>query len=307
MNGMRVGGAVFAGFLMFAAVAGCGSVPGVFSVPGSATTASPRTRAEADAASILASFVPPAGARRLGDATVAVLRQPPRLPSTPNLVDDSAFWRAPGQPQGVLAWSAAHLPRGFSRSGIGQISSGGEITSQGEEFSRPPVPGVLAERDLLITTAPAGPGQTEIRVDAQVQWLPAKLASERVPAAATAVRIGVRQGLAEPGMRLRFHPPVTVTNPAAVRRIADLVDGLRVFPPGTYHCPADFGWSVTLTFLAGAHGRTLVVATAGLSGCGGVAMQVTGARQGPGLAGGPGLVSGALSAAGLRWAGFMSR
>jgi hypothetical protein len=52
----------------------------------------------------------------------------------------------------------------------------------------PEVPGVLLQRTLLISVASAS-GQTVIRVDAQVTWLPAKPASERIPPAATVVTI----------------------------------------------------------------------------------------------------------------------
>ena len=39
--------------------------------------------------------------------------------------------------------------------------------------------------------ADAGNGQTAIRVDAQVTWLPARQASEMVPVAATAIAMNV--------------------------------------------------------------------------------------------------------------------
>ena len=76
-------------------------------------------------------------------------------------MDDVSFWRAPGQPQAVLAWEQAHLPRRFTP---GDEDFG--PPSWDRTFSLAPIPGVLNARDLVVEVAGAGNGLTAIRVDA---------------------------------------------------------------------------------------------------------------------------------------------
>jgi len=291
-----------AGCALLAAV-GCGTTHAtrvgvtktVSSPPAAAAAASPRSRAVADAAAILASFAVPSGARRLSSAPEGVLKQPPMLPGTPDLVDDVSWWQAPGTPQAVLGWERAHLPRRLVASGSGSATDG----LAWDDFSLPPVPGVLNSRELVVEVTSSG-GQTVVRVDAQVTWLPAKPATERIPSAARVVTITAIPGLDATG---RTPAPVTITSAAAVRRIASLIDGLPVFPPGTYSCPADTGRALRMTFRAVASGPALAVATAALDGCGGVGLTVGGAAQ-PGLSDGPSLARQVLAIAGLHWAGY---
>jgi hypothetical protein len=126
----------------------------------------------------------------------------------------------------------------------------------------PPVPAVEDTRELTVEVADAGAGQTAIRVDAQVTWLPARPASEKVPAAATAVTLSV---ISDPHQK----PPQsqTITRPAAVRRITALVNALPVFPPGPRECGSGTGADLVLTFRAAPQGRVLATALVNGSGC----------------------------------------
>src|ERR1700688_1455616 len=103
-------GPVVALTLLSLALAGCGSVragngspggaastqaPGGSPSPASAASQSPQGRAKADAGAILAAFVPPPGASRLGSAPTAgggALSQPAFRESTPDIVDDAGWW-----------------------------------------------------------------------------------------------------------------------------------------------------------------------------------------------------------------------
>src|SRR5207245_6242649 len=80
--------------------------------PVTAASPTPRERAVAGAAAILKAFAVPPGAQRLQKAPDA-LKVPISTVVSTSLVDDVSFWRAPGQPQAVLAWEQAHLPRRF--------------------------------------------------------------------------------------------------------------------------------------------------------------------------------------------------
>jgi hypothetical protein len=121
----------------------------------------------------------------------------------------------------------------------------------------------------------------------------------KVPATATAVTISMEIGLNQGGRKPPA--PVTITDPAKVRALIALINGLGRFPPGQYSCPADFADGLTLTFLAGPGARAIAVATVDLSGCDVVGLTIGGRRQ-PDLAG-PGTDSGPriLRAAGLPW------
>ena len=264
------------------------------------TAPSPRQRAVADANAIFASFVVPAGARRLSTAPTVekgLLKTPDELPETPDVVDKAGWWIVPGAPQSVLAWEARHLPHRFLKDGTG-TGSGPGFTMWNQSESLPDVPGVLDSRGMVITAVPDG-HETAIRVDAEVSWQPARPASEQVPAAARAVTIstddGRNQGDTVPPK------PVTITDPAKVRALTALVNGLWLFPPGSYSCPADFGVDLVLTFRAGPRSPALAVATVGFSGCDGVDLTIDGKSQ-PTLAG-PGTDTGPqiLKIAGLPW------
>jgi hypothetical protein len=242
--------------------------------PSSPATVSPKKRAEADAAAISASFVPPPGSRRLAsapDAGGGALKQPDQVPATPDLVDDASWWQAPGQPVAVLAWEKAHLPRRYASVGTGTGSRSGVDYVWSDVFSLPAIPAVLDSRQLQVQVVSAGHGQTAIRVDSQVIWLPAKPPAERVPDGARTVTLKALPGL-DAG---KTPATVTVTNPDKVRRIAALADRLPVFPPGTYNCPMDTGQGLKLTF-RGASGQILAVVSADQTGCSTVSFTVGG-------------------------------
>jgi hypothetical protein len=274
-----------------AAAAGCGAA---HATGGSVTAVSsgPRERAVTDASAILKSFVVPPGARRLQQAPDA-LKTPITILVSTTRVDDVAFWRAPGQPQAVLAWEQAHLPHRFT---LGDADFG--PPSWDRMFSLSPVPGVLNTRDLVVEVTGAGNGQTAIRVDAQVGWQPSRTAAERVPAATRVVTITQLPSL-DPHAK-RPPAPVTITGLAAVRRLVALADSLQLstIGPGA-SCPAAFGGGIRLAFLARAGGSPLAVAQ-GPAACGTVQFSAGGKQQ-PALQMTDSFIPQVLKLAGLHW------
>ena len=271
------------------AVAGCAAT-----TTGSVTavSATPRERAVADAAAILKAFAVPAGARPLPQAPDALKAPMTTLVSTA-MVDKVSFWRAPGQPQAVLAWEQAHLPSRFTP---GDADFG--PPSWDRTFSLSPVPGVLNARDLVVEVTSVGNGQTAIRVDAQVGWQPARSASERVPPAARVVTITQLPGL-DPRAR-HPHAPVTITDLAVVRRLAALIDDLQLSTIGpAASCPASLGGGIRLTFLARAGGAPLAAAE-GPAASGTVQFSVGGKQQ-PALQLTDSFIPQILKLAGLHW------
>jgi hypothetical protein len=279
-----------------AAVAGCAATQTttgpVKAASRTAVSPTPRQRAVADAAAILRAFAVPPGAQRLPKAP-DVLRVPITTVISASLVDDVSFWRAPGQPQAILAWEQAHLPRRFMP---GDEDFG--PPSWDRMFSLSPIPAVLNVRELVVEVTGAGDGQTAIRVDAQVSWQPPRSASERVPSAARVVTI---IQLPTPGPHAGRPPaPVTITGLAVVRRLAALIDSLQLstIGPGA-SCPAPFGGGIRLTFLARVGGPPLAVAQ-GPAACGTVQFSVGGKRQ-PALQITDSFILRVLKLAGLHW------
>ena len=232
--------------------------------------ASPEQRAVADADAILASFAVPSGARRLAAAPAVdngALKTAIQIPGTPDLVDKSDWWLAPGQVLQVLDWEAKHLSHRFTFEGTGSVSgTAGSEPIWSDMFSLPDITGVLDSRELVVEVVQDG-DQTAIRVDAQVTWQPAVPASEKVPAAAKAVTISMNLGLNQGGKKPP--KPVTITDPAKVGELRALINSLPLSPPGMFGCPAGFGDDLVLTFRARPGGPALAVATNLLSGCDG--------------------------------------
>lgn len=277
------------------------------SASASAAAGSPRQRAGADAARIIASFPQPPGAVRTG--LIASLTAPGEGPAaTPDIATATRWWRAPGRPQAVLAWIRAHIPRGFTLGGEGSGSyepgpAAAAIQSWTDEFELAPVPGVLTQRWLVVLVVADG-DQTAIRADAQVVWLPARLAAERIPADARVVTITPVFGIRPAKPLVRRDPAVTITSPAKVAAIAAVINGLPVFPPGTFSCPADFGTAMRLTFRTSPRGPVVAQLSAEYGGCGTVSVSIGGQNM-PALSdytsAGQQLQQRVLAIAGVRW------
>lgn len=219
-----------------------------------------------------------------------------------DLVVRTAWWRAPGTMDSVLAWVKAHPPKGLSLTGAGASSGPSGITSRFYEFSLPPVPGVLLSRSLYVSVASDGPDRTALRVDSEVAWLPAKPAAEHIPASARLVTITAVPG-ASAGRVRHVHRPVTITSRAVVAKIATVVDDLPLMPPGVFSCPAGNGLGLRLAFRAVKGGPVLAQVTAEANGCGTVTLEVGGKHM-PALWGGARMTQQVLRLAGIHWIGF---
>lgn len=243
--------------------------------------ASPRQRADADAARIIADFPRPPGAVRTG--LIASLTSPGVGMGSTDVVTATRWWRVPGQPKAVLSWVRTHLPAGFTWAASGGSTAGGSspagsAETQADIFALSPVPAVLPQRQLVVT-AVAYQGQTALRTDAQVAWLPPRSAAEKIPSGVRAVTVTPVFGLNRDARLDRLDRPFAVTDPATVARIVALADALTVYPPGVHPCPADFGGAMRLTFLSRPGGTVLARFSAQYAGCGTVSVSVGGRSQ----------------------------
>jgi hypothetical protein len=283
------------------ALAGCGTAhaPAASTVTASTAAAgTPKQRAEADAAALLASFVPPPGATRLPrapDIPGGYLKTPITSLGDSYQVDGTTFWQAPGAPQAVLNWEIAHISRRFS---LGDADFGTAGTASDRSFELPPVPGVLTSRDLVVEVASLGDGRTGIRVDAEVGWQPSRPAGDQVPSTARAVTIGEETTMQTgPGLP----SPVTITDPVVVAKVAALVNGMPISPFNgiAMSCPAASGSFLTLTFRASPGGQVLATVRTDQS-CG-VTVFSANPNQSLALTQPSGLDQRVLTIAGLPW------
>jgi hypothetical protein len=274
------------GCLAITAVAGCAVVPapsphahstrtgtGVTSTSPPSSAGTPKQRAIADADLMLKAFAPPAGAREVSGSPVpgSVMSRSPATPTPEDddVVTETSWWLAPGDPQQVLIWEKAHIPSLYRYFGGGTTGSG----VWNDVFSIPAVPGLFDTRELAVSTTTAGGGgQTAIRVDALVDWIPVRPAGDTVPATARVAKlVETRSGFGgtPPKQATTVIAAATVTDPAQVAALAAYLNGLAVNPPGAvWSCPAFSGDStVTLTFSARPGAPVLAMASAELDGC----------------------------------------
>ena len=296
---------VAGGILLGATVAGCaaallGGGPSTTrpaSVAVSAT-GSPQQRAAADATAMLRAFAPPPGARRLPAAPRIAggwLARPSTTLASTALVDQPQWWQAPGQPMALINWEQAHLPRPF-RPGDSDYGP----PSWDREWDLGPAPGGILARTLVVEAVSLGHGQAGLRVDAQVSWQPPRPASDAVPATATAVTLTELPSL-DPRAQ-RPPAPVTITDPAVIRRLAALVNGLPLATTVGFSCPLGPGYSVRLTFRARPGGPPVAtVAGPDPGGCGAIELTSAAGQQQPPLTSDGPFLRNVLTLAGLHW------
>jgi len=260
-----------------------------------------RQRAEADAAAILRSFaVPPGGHRLTGPPNLpgGALKTPASYLEATSEVHVTGFWEAPGDPQALLAWEQDHLTARFT---LGDADFGPPVWDR--DFELAPE-GALVTRELDVEVASAGGGRTGIRVDAWVAWQPPRSAGSLIPSAAKTVTIAELSdgGPADPAgpAAERLPAPVTITNPATVRGLAALIDGLlpSTIPPDA-SCPVSLGPFLSLTFRARSGGPAVAIVQTDQP-CGEVTLTVRGEQQ-PALQNGPALDGRILKLAALSW------
>jgi hypothetical protein len=250
----------------------------------SSTPPTPAGEARQAARQILDEVTLPAGFRAAAGEPAGDggrLARPPSSEADPDLVDLSRFATGPGGARRVVAWFAHHVPRGTERSG-GELSSGPGGTAYAVEFSFPAVGQVLDTRRLVVEATGLADGRVGLRFDAQVTWLPAKPAGDRIPAGVTVLTVSLTNG---PNPGQPGHPATTTTDPSVVAVVVAEIDALPVAGPGARSCPADYGQVLTLQFFDRAGGPAVAVVRADPAGCEGVEVLQDGRAVAPGLQG----------------------
>jgi hypothetical protein len=276
--------------------ASTGTAPSSVS-PSPTSSQGARQQAEAAAAGLLADFVPPPGAHRLGgppDLPGGWEQHPQSFLVSNSMVDEAAFWEAPGDPQNLLSWEQARLTG--KRFTLGDADFG--PPSWDREFDLPATR-ALTDRNLIVEVVDAGNGQTAIRLDADVAWQPFRPPYDVVRSDARVVTISELASVNSHGKRPPA--PVTITDPAVTGRLAALVNGLPVSPLNNeaVSCPPSLGNGLQLAFRTRAGGPVVALARTDQA-CGMVGFTVTG-KQGIGLQNNANVDRQILAIASLPW------
>jgi hypothetical protein len=277
-----LGAVVFSGFGWAAVSHGTRSIrPAARAAGVSHSFRSNRSAARADAVSLLGKVRLPAGATRSAtvppDAATA-LSMP--ASSLPGAVDDHRWWVVPGSRDQVIAYVTAHPPAGsellFTGGGTAlRFPSRGTQDFSDVGFSLPPIGHVLGTRELVVSAAGLPGDETGVRVDAEVQPILPRPASERIPAGAERLIVSVERF----GHRLRG--PFSFTGRRTIARTAAILNALPAAQPGAVACPLDTGVTIRLTFQSGVGATPLAVAIYDPTGCGGVTLTLRGVREPP--------------------------
>lgn len=182
---------------------------------------------------------------------------------SPNLVESHRFFVTDMAAPKVAVWLRHHPTSGTRTTDYGTSHAHGRPVEWSVTENFAPVRALFDNRALVFSIAELHGGQSAIRVDAQVTWLPAKPPGDLIGLTG-AVTVSLSAGL-NPGEGR--HPPVTVTDPAKIAPIKHHLNALEVFPSGTRLCPADFGQYLTISFEHEADAAPFATARVDTSGC----------------------------------------
>jgi hypothetical protein len=223
----------------------------------SGSTKRNHAEARADAKRQLASFSVPPGSNRVSQDPSAghtLSPCPPVCDGGEAVVDDSRFWRVPGDPQSVASWVRSHVPAGAR-----VRSSGPEVGYPGTYqvwFSFDAAPGRVVGRLVIVEVAPAKGGGSVLRADSQAKWIVTRPRWDHIPKSARVVTVT---------FLLEGHPsrPVTFTSRQKLRPIVRSIDQAQVRQPEPAPpCPAETVEAFRLSFRARAGGPVLARAAA---------------------------------------------
>jgi len=230
----------------------------------------PKQRAVADAAVLVKQFIPPPGAHQRAKSPVpsSPVSSGPQGggPEDQDVITRTGWWLAPGGPLTLLSWEKAHLGKVYRYGGSEENGPG--IYSN--TYDVPPVPGLFDYRQIAVTAVAAGHGQVALRVDALVDWIPARAKGDTVPATARWAVVTETKSVVGTA-KAPVANAMIVTSAKEVAALAAYLNHLPVNVPGeSFSCPAaqGNGGGLSVLFQARSGGPALALASADLGGCG---------------------------------------
>jgi hypothetical protein len=190
-------------------------------------------------------------------------------------LDLHRLFELPEPMAGMAATLAASRPVGmklWSSGGPGG-PPGGVTDFMDVSFADRSPPAGIYMAQLVLTVAPAGSGGSLLRADAQVIWFPRRSAAESIdPARYHALTITLEVGLHK--MRK------VVTSPAAISRLAEVLNRSPAQPVRVFSCPVIFAL-YRLAFSSSPRAKPVVVVAATEAPCEGAGVTVCGRLQPP--------------------------
>jgi len=247
----RIAVSVLFAVMLAGCVTNTGAVPiqpGESGPTSTAVTSSRPVAAATDAAMLLTLAPVPPGAQGEASSPVQATFGAPQTPGSPDLVDQAAWWTAPGTMAAVTAWVGAHAPVGATVMGRGSSSTWGVNDSEYVVFAFAAQAPVLTWRTLSVTVAPDGQTQVAGRADAQVIWDPARSAVSIInPTELHSMTVTIF-----PGPTRREAPVgsrVTVTDPTRIRSVVAVLNSLPIDNSGVHGCPSSTGSSFAVDLI----------------------------------------------------------
>jgi hypothetical protein len=213
--------------------------------------------ARADVRKLLTKLRLPAGARKVvsepnGDNGYLRAEGAPARNATHALAH--RWWEVSGTPDQVIAYIRAHPPAGgrlFETGSGGNYRSGTTDENLGYDWHA--VRHVIGYRELQVTVTALKNGDTGVLAQSQVDWLPTRPASEKIPA--TTTTIDITSGTPRHPHKLSL----AVTKPSQVRRIVRLLNKLPI-AQGGFSCVLETDpLLVKMTFRTGSGSKPLAV------------------------------------------------
>jgi hypothetical protein len=254
MRRSRVSAGTMASLAVLAAavLTGCSAaaapvrVPAAVKAPAAGSAALARTTAQRLLSSLIApGGALPAGWSPLAGPVPADLQHEGEGPVvTSQAVNIRDVLTAPQSMSSVFAYLKAHMPAGVGSIGSGQTTEHGQLASDEITGQLSAVPAGIYLAAMSETIVASSAGHSLVLVDAEVVWHPARSAAEYL----TASRFSAVHITATPTSGKK--PPVrkTLTSPADLARLVNLLDGLQAapqVPPGNLLPAATYQLSFT--------------------------------------------------------------
>jgi hypothetical protein len=188
---------------------------------------SPSTAANAYAQKVLSQAVIPPGARAISTSHSDFLKEPFETVATEGLIDVHSIYVVDELPGAVLTYITTHIPQGALLVGTGTLGSpNGD--AHGIDISIPRSGPNENYAELVYEVASYQDRSSELRVDAQVVWVPNRSDDELVPSGAT-VEV---TGFAQTSAANDSSGPVTIKlTPAQAESLTIVANSLPLAPP----------------------------------------------------------------------------
>ena len=225
-----------------------------------------------EAMALLAVVRVPNGAVRVSTTPVPATSSPPQVPGTPDLVDQSAFWTAPGTVAAVTAWERINVPVGATLAGQGALSTWGITNYRYVVFALSAKQPVLTSQMLVMTVAPDGANEVALRADAQVVWDPARTKESLLnPQLVKSITITAQDPI---GRKVAMQ----LTDERRIRHMVAVLNHLPVDNSGPHSCPAIVGIRFEAVFTGQAQ-KTLAMVSGDQAECEGLSLVVADKAQ----------------------------